>query len=595
MIPQNRSILIGLLVLAVAAGALRFYALDFGLPARNARPDEGYLVGLALGVGQGNINPKFFDYPSLNIYLTFLVYAVWFILGALTGQWHTPEAFALGILEDPTGAFLLARAVQAAFGVGTVLVVALLGARLYGWRAGFAAGVVMAVAFLPVRNSHFAKVDSAAAFWSMAAFLPLVDVQRAGRMRDYALAGAAMGLALGSKYTTVMLVPALLLVHGMARRAEGASWRAVLLDRRVVYALAVAFAVFALTSPFVFLDFASFRESWARASGWVRVGTEGQTFFPASLLHHLRVSLRYGLGLLPALLGLAGMGWWVWRRKPLEWAMALFAVLTWFSLAWDSRGPARYMLPVVPVCAVAGAALLDAGLVRLPRLKRWAASPNLMMAVGLGLILWETAGASLGFLALAGRPDTRAQAAAWLDAHAPDGAAVLLYAENQAQDILMPPVSESLETMQTYLDWPETPGALRTERALLAAHADELRRPRFDVHLPDTRQERPPALRIPSGDLCALQERVDYVVLADYYGFLWLPGEDFRLEPALEAQLAGRELAAEFVPLTEGIDPSAVDVVWDDPGLLAPLTGFELFAYMGPRIRIVAPDRWACR
>ncbi len=60
-----------LLTVIVATGAaLRFWSVRFGLPHDLARPDEEKIVTAALGILGGDLNPHFFLYPSLFIYVT---------------------------------------------------------------------------------------------------------------------------------------------------------------------------------------------------------------------------------------------------------------------------------------------------------------------------------------------------------------------------------------------------------------------------------------------------------------------------------------------------------------------------------------------
>ena len=54
--------------------ALRVWALDFGLPHTLTRPDEDAVVSVALRFFQRNLDPGFFDWPSLFMYVVAVVY-----------------------------------------------------------------------------------------------------------------------------------------------------------------------------------------------------------------------------------------------------------------------------------------------------------------------------------------------------------------------------------------------------------------------------------------------------------------------------------------------------------------------------------------
>ena len=58
-----------LALIVVFGAALRFVPIWFGLPFPHARPDETVALGLANSVRGGDLNPHFFHWPSLTIYI----------------------------------------------------------------------------------------------------------------------------------------------------------------------------------------------------------------------------------------------------------------------------------------------------------------------------------------------------------------------------------------------------------------------------------------------------------------------------------------------------------------------------------------------
>ena len=63
-----------LLAILALSAVLRFYPIWFGLPYAQARPDETAALGLAVSVRSGDLNPHFFHWPSLTIYLFAIVH-----------------------------------------------------------------------------------------------------------------------------------------------------------------------------------------------------------------------------------------------------------------------------------------------------------------------------------------------------------------------------------------------------------------------------------------------------------------------------------------------------------------------------------------
>src|SRR5439155_1599151 len=76
----------------------------------------------------------------------------------LAAAWLAPFHL-LGLVSDQASAYLGVRALDLIFGSVTVLVVFEFGRHAYGWLAGFLAAAALTVAFLHVRDSHFATLD----------------------------------------------------------------------------------------------------------------------------------------------------------------------------------------------------------------------------------------------------------------------------------------------------------------------------------------------------------------------------------------------------------------------------------------------------
>ncbi len=181
-----------LLVLAVAA-ALRFWALGHGIP-HALSVDEPEIVERALRMMKtGTLNPHFFDYGQLVIYIQFLVSIVRFIAGSVTGAWDSLSQ----VTSDSF--YLWGRAVTAAFGVATVLVVFRIGLR-WGARHALLAAALMALMPLHVRYSHYVLTDIPLTFFVAMTMLMALSAHERPGIRTFAWAGAMAGLAAAVKY-----------------------------------------------------------------------------------------------------------------------------------------------------------------------------------------------------------------------------------------------------------------------------------------------------------------------------------------------------------------------------------------------------------
>src|SRR4051812_41421720 len=199
----------------------------------------------------GSLHPHFFDYPGLYIYVQLVVAIVRFIAGAIAGEWTS-------LAEASTSAFYLwGRAVTAAFGVATVLLVYQIGMRWGGRHALLAAGL-MAVLPLHVRYSHYVLTDTPLTFFVTLTFLLSLVAHERNTLRAFAWAGAAAGLAAATKYNggIALLMPLL------------ACWMTVPArpSRRAAAAAAVAAcgAAFLIGAPYTLLDLPGFLNAFAR-------------------------------------------------------------------------------------------------------------------------------------------------------------------------------------------------------------------------------------------------------------------------------------------------------------------------------------------
>ena len=413
---------IGLLlaVLAVAA-ALRFAGIGFGLTPPDsgpilhplARPDEQYLWNLGLRIYAGDPNPHFFLYPTLLPNLLALVDSA--AVAAASWTLGSREAVELALLRDPRALILLDRGLVASIGAASVLLVHRLAAAAFGWGSGIVAAVLLAVAHLHVRDSHFGVTDVPLAALVCAALLPALRVASRGLARDYALAGLLTGLAISTKYTGALLLPAIVAADLLGRR--GGPARPL---HRIALALALVPAGFLAGTPFALLAWPEFRDGvvaqlQAQAGAdWLGVD------LGSGWSQHLRFTLWHGLGAPLLVASLAGVVVALLRApRP---ALVLLAFAVPYALV-VGRGPlvfARYMIPLVPILCATAAVAIVAAVGGLPR-RRLAASLALA-----ALVAAPSLRDAIAFDRVVSRTDSRVLAARWLASRVSPDATVFL-------------------------------------------------------------------------------------------------------------------------------------------------------------------------
>jgi Dolichyl-phosphate-mannose-protein mannosyltransferase len=430
------------LILLIAA-ILRFVGLGWGLPDIDVRPDEELTVAMALKFGTGDLNPHWFWYPTLQGYLLFACDIVLVLYWLVTGVIKSPGDIVTRYAEDPSAFYLIARSVSAISGTATVGLVYLLGRRAYGTAVGLTAALIMAVAFLPVRDSHFGTVDPPMIALAMLASLAAWSIYERPTRRSYLAAGMFVGLAASSKYYGVFAALAVFAAHALRPRREGEPRR--LAD--LVLSGLCCVGAFVATSPFTVIAFPEFLRDLENVRT-IQSGLSDEHLSRAWIVH-LLYSLPRGLTwpiYLAAIGGLIGLLVSDTRRS-----LVLFAYPVVFFAAVGASWAAfaRYVTPIVPFLALAAgwfacraATAIANGFGGGDRAARW---------LGAGI----TAAACIPTLIEDGylfhhlrAPDSRREAANWVRESVPDGSTIGWLGSIYGR----PPLPQSPQSLERRLD-----------------------------------------------------------------------------------------------------------------------------------------------
>ena len=383
--------------IVLAALALRLWGLSHGLPYVFSADENAHFVPRAIGMFGHSLNPQYFVNPPAFTYLLHL--AFW-------ARWGTREAVGAAFAADPGTAFALARALVAVLGAVAAGLTLWAGARLFDRRVGLVAGALFAVAFLPVHYAHFAVNDVPALAPLCLSLAGAAGVYRHGRLRDYALAGAALGVACATKYTAGIVLLCLL----------GAAVTAPNRGRGLALAGGLAVAGFAVANPYALFDLDAFRDglrlqSQASGDGGGKLGLVGDS----GILYYLGTA-TWGLGWLPALAALGGAVWLSVRRSPAALVLVPAPVLFLLFMGLQDRFFARWLLPVYPMlCLLAAWAAVE-----LAGRRRWRVAVAGALLCAQGLLF------SVHNDRLLARSDTWTLARAWMVRNIPEGTRVVI-------------------------------------------------------------------------------------------------------------------------------------------------------------------------
>ena len=244
----ERALLGGVLVLGLA---VRVWAIEFGLPD-SYHNDEVAIVRRALSFGTGDLNPHSFHWPAFHLYVLFAMYGLLYVAGRALGAFASLADYRNLYFTDPTLFYLSGRLLSAALGTATIYLVYRATRQLAGPLAGLLAGLVLALTYYHVRDSHLATLDVPATFWVAMTFFFAARILRSPEpsLRDYAAAGVTAGLAAATKYNAGFVVFAIAVAHLLRRPMPD--------FRRLATAGVAAAGAFTLAAPFTFLDWPTF-------------------------------------------------------------------------------------------------------------------------------------------------------------------------------------------------------------------------------------------------------------------------------------------------------------------------------------------------
>jgi Dolichyl-phosphate-mannose-protein mannosyltransferase len=492
----RRLVWLGVALVLLLALGLRLWGIRQGLPYAYNSDEDSHFVPRAIGMLTLGWNPHYFVNPPAYTDLLRLVFAAWF--GGRAGVSHT---FAV----NPTAVFTLARVCAALLGTLAVWLLYVAGARLFDRGVALLAAALEAVAFLPVFYSHLALNDVPTLAPLTLSLLGTAGVLRKGRARDYLIAGVGLGFGCATKYTGgIVLLPLLAAAAsqylaptprrkegggrgrgaagsggtgggaaagGAETATQGAPPRAVPAGRPVVAGLvlagAAALVAFLLADPYSVLDFHAFEQGLAHQSS-LSGEAQGKLGAPreSGLVYYLW-SLTWGLGWVPAVAALAGAVMVWWRERKLGWVLVPAPLLFLLFMGSEGRYFGRWLLPIFPIlCLLAAFAALQCAqaLARhVPRL--W----PVFAAIAVGALCAQGIVYSVHSGLILSRADTRSLARAWMVAHVPVGAKVVvepIVPEEWVQDVGHPtltvPDGDSWLKYQSLLSRITPSGALTT-------------------------------------------------------------------------------------------------------------------------------------
>ena len=348
--PHKKNNVILLLILLIAV-LVRFVGIDWDLPC--AYNVDGYYVidQVRLAFEKQDLTWYDFKYPGLYTYILALGYRIYYFFGSLLGTFRTPGD--VGEIEI----WLLGRFITAFFGVGTVLLLYLIGKSMYSRKVGLISSLFLCFTSFHVGLSRQIRPDAPMAFFIMLSFLFVYLIYEEGKLKHYSLAAIFAGFSIATKWTGAVLVLPIFLAHllGGLKRKKGAV--GILLNRKLLILFLFIILGFFLAAPRGLLNFSLLYRRGMRLIGSAKF-TSIQSGQVNSWIYYLTRSLNYGMSLPLELLSFAGIAYCIYRHSKKDILLISFP-LAFFLIQGSYVGHGgHYIFPMVPFLVIAAALFL---------------------------------------------------------------------------------------------------------------------------------------------------------------------------------------------------------------------------------------------
>lgn len=437
-------IIVALVFLLLTSLGLRLYGLNWD-SGNLIHPDERAIVWENTDGGSGKrgvseigmpdslseffrvespLNTHWFPYGSFPIYFLKLV-------SLITSPFVDEYS-----LTDYT---LLGRGLNAFVDTGSILLVFLLGSRLYSRRVGLLAAAFTTFAVLHIQYSHFYTSDILLTFFALATIYLLAGVMRKPGWMTAALVGVPLGLGLATKVSMAPIFISVFAAYFLSY-VSFENGKATFDNRKMVstwaglaITLIVSGAAFVIAQPYAIIDWRTFIADFREQSEMVRRirdypytrQYEGTTPY----WYHISQFAIWSVGPLLGIMSWLGLAFsavlGVLRKNKADililcWVLPYFLIVGQFDVKF-----LRYMLPVTPFLLLLASRFIFSAYDWLKARQaagRKLASPRIASVLG-AVTLVATALYAVAFMKIYSEPHAAVAAADWFRQNVPENAA----------------------------------------------------------------------------------------------------------------------------------------------------------------------------
>lgn len=278
---RHRQIFLLLFLLIIIGGFFRFYNLNWGAPFY-FHPDERNIISSVIQLSYPTeLNPHFFAYGSFPIYLTYFTSLV-------VKFFQTPQD-------------LFAQLVMIGRFYSTILSILLIpsmyfvGREIAGKKVGFLAAIISTFSVGLIQFAHFGTVEMWLTFLGLWFFYFSGKLIEKSNIKNTTIVGFIFGILMATKISSLplILLPITAMLFGYFSKFKAKKKYSELFKKILngLILISVSFVIFAILSPYVFLDFKAFLSSMQYESS-VALGTL-PVFYTAEFFNSVPILFQF--------------------------------------------------------------------------------------------------------------------------------------------------------------------------------------------------------------------------------------------------------------------------------------------------------------
>jgi len=406
-----------LILLGLLAFTLRIITINWD-NAIALHPDERMIMFVVERLSLHNLNPDFFSYGSLPIYLLAIAKTLVSVVDMSAAQY--PNILYVG------------RFLSTLFDTGSTILIAMIGHKLFNRNIGLIAGFLYATAVFPIQNAHFFITDPQLSFWMLLTFWILVRKDSLST-KTFLLAGITAGLSAATKFSGIVTLGFPFLWLALNIKNLPTSKLRFLLTNGFVTTLGGVFAFF-ITQPYALINYAEYS---SQVGSQIAMNSDASVFpYTIQFLHSIAYIdplygiIWWGLGIPLGIVSMVGVFFVIWKNRRTTTAqLTLFYLFYGIYFLVFGRSAVkfmRYYLPLYPLLILSAAVLIySLNSLLHTHLPRWSKT-SMVLLFGY-LMMWP-----IMYLTALSGPNTRVVASDWIFKNLPAKSTIIYEAWDDA-------------------------------------------------------------------------------------------------------------------------------------------------------------------